>query len=56
MSEEFDDSTDDFNVDIPPEEERIAFEFDQVFQQGLLRLSLEDDDFCIRLVKYLHDF
>lgn len=53
MSDEFDDSRDDFNVDIPTEEESIVYEFDQLFLQGLLKLGLEDDDFCIRLVKYL---
>lgn len=56
MSDEFDDSTDDFNVDVPPEESdasELSFDFDQLFLQGLLRLALEDDIMCTQLVKYL---
>lgn len=56
MSDEFDDNESaEFDVDVPPEEGDmyIPMDFDIVFQQGILRLALEDDHFCGQLVKYL---
>lgn len=53
MSEDFNDS-DEFAGEVP--EENLGsqvMEFDIVFQQGILRLALEDDHFCSQLVKYL---
>ena len=55
MSDEFDDSNDNFEGDVPQDDlsSEIQLDFDVVFQQGILRLGLEDDHFCSQLVKYL---
>lgn len=55
MSEFDNNNSEDFDVDVPPEDGDISvpMDFDITFQQSILKLALEDDHFCGQLVKYL---